>query len=199
MNRPWSLLIFGLLLSLPMRSQAEPIQYDFNCIADTSGLFEQFSPSVPLNNSGTVAFVAILKNAGAGIFKGSGASIATIADATNRFTFGFSGIAINDFGTVAFPSRVKGGGVGIFAGNGGPITTIADSKSGIVAVGEPVSINNSGTVTFLASEASPAIEGLFSGKVAQSPTYMTTGLAVPSSHSAVQLLTITVPSRLPPE
>jgi hypothetical protein len=72
-----------------------------NTITDSNGAFNSFShPSI--NNSGTVAFSAVLDTGSSGVFTGNGTTTTTIADSSGAFNSFFRTPSINDFGTVAF-------------------------------------------------------------------------------------------------
>ncbi|HEY9302048.1 MAG TPA: choice-of-anchor tandem repeat NxxGxxAF-containing protein, partial [Phormidium sp.] len=129
-----------------------------NTIADSNGAFNRFSdPSI--NNSGTVAFSAVLDTGGSGVFTGNGTTTTTIADSSGAFNSFFGTPSINDFGTVAFLAGLDAGGSGIFTGNN-PL------KDKVILTGDTLfgstvqelsfyreGLNNSGQVAFFASLA----------------------------------------------
>ena len=135
-----------------------------NTIADTSdpkSPFSQFETPL-INNSGMLAFPALLKAEGSGIFVASSdGSVKTLYDTNSDPFSGFGSIpfgtltGINDEGRVAFEADLKGGGSGIFTGViGSPPTQIATVPATSPAGFKPFvafpSINNLGTVSFLA-------------------------------------------------
>ncbi|MBD1931224.1 MULTISPECIES: DUF7453 family protein [Cyanophyceae] len=129
-----------------------------NTIADSNGAFNRFSdPSI--NNSGTVAFSAVLDAGLSGVFTGNGTTTTTIADSSGAFNSFFGTPSINDFGTVAFLAGLDAGGSGIFTGNN-PL------KDKVIVTGDTLfgstvqelsfyreGLNNSGQVAFFASLA----------------------------------------------
>ena len=131
-------------------------------IADASNPvspFRQFETPA-INNSGTLAFPALLKAGGSGIFVASSdGSIKTLYDTKSGYFSGFGSVpfgtltGINDGGRVAFEADLNAGG-GIFTGViGEPPTKIATVPATSPAGFKPFvafpSINNSGTVSFL--------------------------------------------------
>jgi len=114
-------LLFALLRS------AAATSYTFTNIADTTGVFSNFSQfGEPIAADGTVAFFASLDGGGKGIFTGSGGTLTTIADSTTEPLEDVSdNFAISAEGTVAFRLQPVNGSLTIFTGNGGPRTTIA--------------------------------------------------------------------------
>nr|WP_242022142.1 PEP-CTERM sorting domain-containing protein [Trichocoleus sp. FACHB-90] len=129
-----------------------------NTIANSNGAFNRFSdPSI--NNSGTVAFSAVLDAGLSGVFTGNGTTTTTIADSSGAFNSFFRTPSINDFGTVAFLAGLDAGGSGIFTGNN-PL------KDKVIVTGDTLfgstvqelsfyreGLNNSGQVAFFASLA----------------------------------------------
>jgi hypothetical protein len=137
-------------------------------IADTSGPFLGFSDGFvgpPLNDSGTVAFLAELDGCCAeGIFTGNGGPTTTIADNGALF-HGFSPEpSINNNGTVAFVASLDVQlEIGVFTGSGGPITTIAASSGPLNFLDlRFTAINDSGTVAFPAF-LNTGEHGIFTG------------------------------------
>ncbi len=87
-------------------------------IADTKTSFTSLSgDGSPLNDKGTVAFLAYLNSGGQGIFTGNGGSLNTIADTNGAFSTFLDSPAINDQGTVAFWAFLNSGEEGIFTGS----------------------------------------------------------------------------------
>jgi hypothetical protein len=98
---------------------AAAVPYSFNNIADSNGPFSFFSaPS--LNNSGTVAFTALLDTFEQGVFTGRGGPITTIVDTTGQEA---GSPSINDSGTVAFQAS-RGNGQEVVTSKGGHTTTL---------------------------------------------------------------------------
>jgi hypothetical protein len=134
-------------------------------IADDQGAFQRFSDSaigvtIPsINAQGTVAFWAVLKAAGQGIFSGRGQQPTTIAD--DRGVLQTLGLfpSLNDSDTVAFWATTDAGGSGVFTGRGGPLTTVADTDELFAGFGVPA-INNPGWVTFVAERVDPPLFGI---------------------------------------
>ena len=146
-------------------------------IADTSGPFSDvFSPS--LNESGTVAFLALLKTGEQGIFTGSGGRTTTIADSSGPFSRFFGGFvggpSLNDSGTVAFVGVLDTGEQGIFTSSGGAITTLYDTSGPFAGFGA-LSLNDNGTVAFAAS-LDTGEEGIFTGSGGPTTTIASGGM-----------------------
>ncbi|MBD1906543.1 PEP-CTERM sorting domain-containing protein [Funiculus sociatus GB2-A5] len=136
-----------------------------NTIADSNGAFNSFSdPSI--NNSGTVAFTAVLDTGRSGVFTGNGTTTTTIADSSGAFNSFFGTPSINDFGIVAFLAGLDVGGSGIFTGNNplkdkviGTGDTLFDSTVQELSFYRE-GLNNSGQVAFFASLAN-GTSGIF--------------------------------------
>lgn len=150
--------VIGVGFTLLISSEATAT-YTFTKIADNTGsFFGSFdSPPPSINNQGTVAFRAELRESKIGIFRkngiytGDGGRLTTIAT-TDDNSLNLFGTSINDSGTVAFTSvlrRLEQNSIflGLFTGNGGKLTTITDSSGPFNAVTFPV-INNKDTVVF---------------------------------------------------
>ena len=105
----------------------------------------------------------------AGVFRGNGGSITTIADTDGPLS-GFGGItSINVNGTVAFRATVDGGGDGIFSGNGEQRTTIANSTGPFASfITDGPWINDNGRVVFFAT-LDTGDEGIFTGSGRRCP------------------------------
>ena len=87
---------------------AAAVPYTFTNLYDTSGPFGEFRTTPSLNNSGTVAFFAILDTGERGVFTGSGGPTTTIADEGGRFIeLPPSSPSLNESGTVAFSARLS--------------------------------------------------------------------------------------------
>ena len=118
-------------------------------IADSSGpLFLTNSTPLHMNDSGTVAFAALLDGSGVGLFTGNGGSLTTVVTGAAGFT-GFNDPSINNNGTLAFSSQRTDGVRGIFTTSGGPVTTVADSSGPFNDLfGRDAIINDQGVVIF---------------------------------------------------
>ncbi|WGV27193.1 DUF7453 family protein [Halotia branconii] len=87
-------------------------------IADTKSSFSSLSgDGSPLNDEGTVAFLAYLNSGEQSIFTGNGGSLNTIADTKGAFSTFVGSPAINNQGTVAFWAFLNSGEEGIFTGS----------------------------------------------------------------------------------
>lgn len=136
-------------------------------IADTAGILNGFSGDPVINDSGTVAFWALLDSGNVGIFTGNGSgSIRTIAD--NSSSGQFSNVrnpsSINNSGTVAFTGEPKVGiqKTGIYTSDGTTISTYIDPSSPFSVTGGSQSLNDNGNIAFLAFVGAPRY-GLFIG------------------------------------
>ena len=135
-----ALLILGTVVT-----HGSAASYQYVNIVDDAGPFRFFGGPA-INNSGTVAFHAVLDNfAGEGIFIGGGGAITTLYDSSGPFD-GLGDADINDSGTVVFGASFDAGGGGLFTGNGGPTTTITSYGEGMIE------INNQETVAFNTSQ-----------------------------------------------
>lgn len=106
-----------------------------------------------INDGGTAAFLGTDAATGsAGIFRGNGGPITTIAGPGNlpNAFYSFAEASINTSGMVAFRAFPNfGSSSAIFKGNGGPLTKIADTSGTFSGFTQPF-INDGGTVAFLA-------------------------------------------------
>jgi hypothetical protein len=125
-------LIVVILLIIPATVTAR--SYTFTMIADTSGLFSSFNVAPSLNNSGTVAFGAVLDTASAGVFTSNGGEVTTV------FIGGAVAPSINGAGAVAF--RGTADGTAIYTSVDGRVTSYG-------SYGDPA-INNGGVLAFIA-------------------------------------------------
>lgn len=130
-------------------------------IANTDDLFTSFSgDGLPINQQGTVAFLANLKSGGEAIFTGNGGLLTMIADTNGAFD-GFSASpAINDDGTVAFLAFLQSGGEGIFTGSdpiNNKVIATGDNLLGSTVTDidsfDLEGLNNRGQIAFAASLA----------------------------------------------
>jgi hypothetical protein len=137
-----------------------PRFYNITQIAHSGGSFFNILGSPSINNSGTVAFFAYVRDSivdhpRPGVFTGNGGPVTTIADSRDSDIFSsfFSEPSINDNGIVAFVGILKPRGEwGIFASNGLTRTTIADSSdlNQLITyyLDYRIIINNQGVVVF---------------------------------------------------
>jgi hypothetical protein len=132
-----------------------------SAIYDTTGPFADFIGNPSLNDSGAVAFLAVLDTGVSGLFVGSGGAFTTVADDTGAFVsaFAFGAPSLNELGQVAFragtnedPSDNSGAtGEGIFLFSDGVVTPILQGGfEDFAALGDP-SLNNLGEVAFVVS------------------------------------------------
>jgi hypothetical protein len=151
-----------LLWTLPVRpAQAQVNGYTFTNVADTTGELGGFFIAPTINDLGTCAFLAYVKNGPVGIFTGDGsAPPVTIADTDGpAFTFGTQSPPINNSGAVAYWAWNDDGGEGIYCGNAyyaADRWTIADNMTqGDIASFEMgysyLSLNEAGSVAFSAT------------------------------------------------
>ena len=161
----------GALTVIATETQAAP---------DMDGNFSVFGTLPAINDTGQVAFRALMVNTGnnLGIFRGSGGAITQIvrrgqAAPNNDGTFlTFEAPALNEAGQAAFHAVLTDTSqdVGIFRGAGGAVTRIArrgqiapDANGSYDSFGNPT-LNQTGQVAFSASliNAFPA-SGIFRG------------------------------------
>ncbi len=118
-------------------------------------------PAASINDSGTVAFAAVLDAGQLGVFTGDGGALTIVADNTSQFS-GFLSPSINDQGAVAFKADLAAGGSGVFAVSNGNLITIAQTGTQFNQLASFASINNSGTVAFRAALTASG-SGIFTG------------------------------------
>ena len=136
-----------------------------------SGYFDQF-PGI--NDSGTVAFVAVPYSGGEGIYTGSGGAISTVAFTGGPFLLLYTPV-INTTGTVAFKGMMDDNTRGVYSIAGGTTTTIADSSGTFNTFGDFVSLNDTGTVAFLANLDNSGGSGIYTGSGGTMTTIAQTG------------------------
>jgi hypothetical protein len=132
-------------------------------IADNAGILSGFSGDPVINDSGTVAFWALLDSGGQGIFIGNGSgSFQTIADSSGYTVY--NPPSINNSGTVAFTAipNTGIGKAGIYTSNGTTISTYIDPSSPFSVAGGKQSLNDNGNIAFLANVGAPRY-GIFIG------------------------------------
>jgi hypothetical protein len=132
-------------------------------IADSSGpLLLTNSTPLHMNDSGIVAFAAVLDARGVAIVSGNGGPLSTLLTDAAGFT-GFSDPSINANGALAFSTGRTNGVRGIFTSIGGAVTTVADSDGPFNAdFGREALINASGKVAFRATLDAGG-SGIFTG------------------------------------
>jgi hypothetical protein len=143
--------------------------FRFTLIADTGDRFSDFSPYVvSVNNDGTVAFQAALRQGGTGGFTGDGGPIATVADTTDGlFSNVISHPAIDRHGAVSFYADLESGGQGVLLIRDGQCMvltdTSADTSGAFKSIG-PLgpTMNDEETVAFRA-ETRSGDNGIFTG------------------------------------
>ncbi len=151
-------------------------------IADTKSSFSSLSgDGSPLNDEGTVAFLAYLNSGEQGIFTGNGGAIKTIADTNGAFSTFFDSPAINNQGTVAFWAFLNSGEEGIFTGSD-------PNKNKVIATGDQLlgstvteinsfgleGLNNSGQIAFGATLAD-GTKGIYVATTAVPEPYTVAG------------------------
>ncbi|MBM3888560.1 MAG: PEP-CTERM sorting domain-containing protein [Verrucomicrobia bacterium] len=142
------LLAFSALLA--GADHAWAANYSFTRIADDTGSFASFGFEPSINNSGAVAFSAMLDSGvDYGIYRGSGGPVTTIATGG-----AYMDPSINNAGTVAFLDDEGGDEFGmgaIYTGSGGGLTEIAEwgTLPGYYITLSAPSINSAGTAAFV--------------------------------------------------
>jgi hypothetical protein len=154
-----------LIAALGSSEAAAQQAYQFLNIADTSGAFSIIERDVAINDSGTVAFKAVLDAGGLGIFTGSGGPTTPIVDTSGMFASFYGPVDINNSGRVAFTARLDNvPEEGVFSSDGGPVTTIATVSGVGGASVDNASINSSGVVAFrriLSPPFMPEVRGVY--------------------------------------
>jgi hypothetical protein len=135
--------------------------------------FQFFSNFVSINDSGEVAFTAVLSNGETAIFRAKDRSLTRIASTAGAFSaFGFD-TSLNNAGEVAFTARLDSGEQGLFSGAGGPVTRHYTSAAPVLVDGVPTnldggnfgrpSINAGGEIAFW-DRVDGSAEGIFAGR-----------------------------------
>ncbi|HSI59237.1 MAG TPA: choice-of-anchor tandem repeat NxxGxxAF-containing protein [Ideonella sp.] len=129
-------------------------------VYDVTGPFRDFTGNPAINDSGTVAFLATLRNGVGGLFLGTGGNdLVRVADDTGPLTgiVGFSDPSLNDKGEVAFQAGTNpdfddngaSTGTGIFLYAGGRLSAVVQGGfAEFLSLGTP-SLNNVGQVAFV--------------------------------------------------
>ena len=132
-------------------------------IATTGDRFDDFSPYVAsVNEAGTVAFQALLRRGGTGVFVGSGGPVtqAAVPDIVAAVT---SHPDLNDTGDISFYGNLSGAIPAVFLLRGGRLQSIEDVRGAFTSVG-PLgpTMNEAGMVAFRA-EPTEGVSGIFVG------------------------------------
>lgn len=147
----------SLSLVLAFAANSHATTYTYTKIAESADVYSNFWDAA-MNDSGSVAFAALLDDGEFGIYRGDGVAVTTIA-VTNGQIASLGGplgvpafypsVSINSSGMVAFEAYHTNGNDSIFVGDGGPLTTIVDGSGSFSAsLGSFPSINDAGTVAF---------------------------------------------------
>ena len=118
------------ILLLTNATAASAATYTFANVADTDGpylSFPQMDVNCPLNDDGTVAFVAEDATGTRGVFTGTETQHDVVADVSGPYT-GFGTLAIANSGTVTFCAQLDAGGEGIFTGPDPGTDTLVDTS-----------------------------------------------------------------------
>ena len=137
--------------------------------------FQFFGNSVSINDSGQVAFGAVLTNETQEIIRANGISMTTIA--SNAGTFDSFGLepSMNNAGEVAFTASLDSGDQGLFSGTGGPTTTHYTGATPVLIdgvltdllggnFGRPAINNTGGEIAFHDRIEPDFTEGIFAGR-----------------------------------
>jgi hypothetical protein len=114
---------------------------------DTSSQFSDISGYCPINDTGTVAFVANLDTGGAGVFAGDGGTPILIADVSSVPGAVPETNSINLNGLVGVRVIIGQFDYRMLVGDGGPPVTIVDSSGPFTSFSVPI-LNNTGTAVF---------------------------------------------------
>jgi hypothetical protein len=116
-------------------------------VASTRDRFSELGLFPSIDDADTIAFSAILRAGGEGIFTARDGHVTTLLDTTAGFE-SFRGALINAAGTVFFYATPRGGRLGLFAGpdpTADAILSVGDALSGSTVAEfalNPVSINH---------------------------------------------------------
>ena len=157
-QRGWGPEVFS---PTPVRGQLP--EFSWTVIATTGERFSDFAPYVAsVNDAGTVAFQAALRDGGTGVFTGRGEAVAEAAGPAL-----LAGVTshpdLNGAGDTSFYGDITGGGQGVFLLRNGHLQTIADTRSVFASIG-PLgpTMNEAGTVAFRA-DPEAGVSGIFAG------------------------------------
>jgi hypothetical protein len=149
--------------------------FRWTVIASTGEQFSDFAPYVAsVNDAGTVAFQAVLRGGGSGVFTGSGAAVTEVVGPTELAAV-TSHPDLNEAGAVSLYGDLQGGGQGVFLLCDGHLQTIARTPGVFASIG-PLgpTMNEAGTVAFRADRPF-GISGIFTGDGAGFETVADTG------------------------
>jgi len=154
-----------LILGHTAIARAAPlsVSYSFTLVAESSGPFTSVGRG-SINDEGTVAFLASLRDGGQAIVIGNGGATTMLYATGDSFAaFPLTAPGINDAGTVAFVAELVSAASSIFTGNGGPTTTIADTSGRFRSfISQRSPISEAGAVAFSANLTAGG-SGVFSG------------------------------------
>src|SRR5690348_14952262 len=132
-------------------------------IATTGDRFSGFAPYVAsVNDAGTVAFQAALRDGGSGVFAGDGGRVEEVVGPPL-----VAGVTshpdVNDAGELSFYGVLRDGRQGVFLHREGRLQTVAVTGDGFASIG-PLgpTMNEAGAVAFRADPAQGA-SGVFAG------------------------------------
>jgi hypothetical protein len=119
--------------------------FALSVIAETDERFSDFAPYVAsVNNVGTVAFQATLRDGTSGVYMGDGRQVTLVADpVTGPFRGVCSHPDINGEGSSSFYADVESGGRGVFLVRDGNVVAVADTAGPLGPT-----MNEAGTVAF---------------------------------------------------
>ena len=132
-------------------------------IATTGERFSGFAPYVAsVNDAGTVAFQAALRDGGSGVFAGDGGEVDELVERSLHVGV-TSHPDLNDAGDTTFYGRLPLGGQGVFLRREGRVQMAASTGAAFASIG-PLgpTLNDAGTVAFRADPAD-GVSGIFSG------------------------------------
>ncbi len=157
------ILAAGALVGLsPAASRAQSSSFDFESLADSSGLVLEDFQDAKLNDDREVVFFAReLASSNAGLFRGPNPASDAIADTSGSYT-DFFDYAIGDDGTVVFLADAGALGFGYYTGPDPAADVFVDSTGVYSGLGSLPAINSGGTIVFLGS-IGPTKSGLFNG------------------------------------
>jgi len=94
-------------------------------LVDSAGVFAEIGKFPCLNDAGTVAFSATLKDGGAGVFIVLGGEVIRVVDAAREFE-SVRGALIDDAGGIVFFATPRGGILGIYDAMARKILSMGD-------------------------------------------------------------------------
>jgi hypothetical protein len=155
----------------PAEMTSRPPRKSFIVIAETGDRLSDFAPYVAsINQRGSVAFQAALRQGGTGIFVGDdGGGLSAIQESTGgHFGEFYSHPDIDEAGAVSFYAALKLGERGVFRISDGRVLKIADTSGEFSEIG-PLgpTMNDDGKVAFRAGLKAGG-EGIFASDAAES-------------------------------